>query len=534
MKTNTKNNTVEAKKLVNKNEIKNNAGNAGMLAKPNPLPLKDHELEPPMSFHERLLPKSIRRYILDTAYSLDNTAPDFLAVSIISMMAALIGSNVEIKPKRKDDWSVPCIIWTMIVGKASEKKSPAINKIKANVDDIINTQLKPKTEKQVIAYESKSRIYNNKRSSLEKSLDKAYEDDNIEKAIELQDKIEQLKKPTKPILREVYVNDSTIEALKMSLESNPIGILMLCDELSGLIATFNQPSRSHERSVYLEGFNGARGNHKVSRVTRDDVELELMFISIFGGIQPDMLQPLISKALTGEQNDGFLERFLQMSVYPLSSESKVTDHLVESSDKSKIKHILSVLASLNCPYEPLELKFDYMAQKKWDKWANEALDDQKRAPKELESFCAKRTAHCAKLALVFHLLEEADKTGPTEGFTPSLIVGVESINRAMVWMRYLKTHAERIMLSGKTQGVSNSSAKTLISRLEKLYPEFTKHELSQKGWKNLTTAEQRTNALEKLENLGYIQRKKVPCSTNNNVSKLSSIYLVHPNYKLGK
>ncbi|KOO09771.1 hypothetical protein AKJ18_37665, partial [Vibrio xuii] len=100
------------------------------------------------------------------------------------------------------------------------------------------------------------------------------------------DSLAALVEPTSVDRRDIYINDSTIEALTICAQSNPSGLTVVRDELSGLLNIFNQPNRSHERSVYLEAFNGKRNSYVIRRVGREDVTLEQLFVGLLGGIQP--------------------------------------------------------------------------------------------------------------------------------------------------------------------------------------------------------------------------------------------------------
>lgn len=110
--------------LENKITNTNGTGNTGNTGWGTPTPLDaEPSLPKPMKLRKEMLPKAFRQFIIEKSYSVDDTSPDYLAVSSVVMSATIIGSNAEIKPKKRDSWSVGCTLWTFLIGKASDKKN---------------------------------------------------------------------------------------------------------------------------------------------------------------------------------------------------------------------------------------------------------------------------------------------------------------------------------------------------------------------------------------------------------------------------
>ncbi|NOI80559.1 DUF3987 domain-containing protein [Vibrio tubiashii] len=510
------------------------AGNAGTAGTTNtdiewqvPRPLIEDTLPKALKLRDEMLPKSIRRYVLEKSFSVDNMPPDFLAVALIVMAGAMIGSNVEIEPKKNDSWRVACVIWSLLVGKASARKTPALSSAISFVDKVKTDVIAPKNKRNEAIHKVKVKRTEAARIELEKQLEDASEHGDDKIIAEIADKLSLLPDLSTPDQKEVYINDSTIEALTICAQSSPSGITVIRDEISGLLSAFSQSGRTHERALYLEGFNGKRNPYIVRRVGRDPLTLPQLFINVLGGIQPDMLAPHIQSALNGKSNDGFLERCLQMSVLPEISERRVTDFKVSEQAEFAVLHCFSKLADLDQPANPIRLKFSPKAQAKWRKWSEEAMNDEKESPAHLESYHVKRIEHCAKLAMIFHLFDEAEKTAPHEQFQPSEVVELTSLSRAMVWMRYLRSHAYRIVASTQDKVAVDSPAQVLLSRLSKFQGQFTRHSLSQKGWKSLTTAKQREEAVNTLIAHGYLKESMI---TTKQSSKPVLGLLIHPDY----
>ncbi|WP_079859521.1 DUF3987 domain-containing protein [Vibrio parahaemolyticus] len=506
----------------------NGTGNKGNTGWGTPTPLDaEPSLPKPMKLRKEMLPKAFRQFIIEKSYSVDDTSPDYLAVSSVVMSATIIGSNAEIKPKKRDSWSIGCTLWAFLIGKASDKKTPALSAALSAVEKVKKSIIAPKVAALEKSYQLKMKHFLKVKAKLDKEYEAAFEEDNDDLMSEIESKMTALKEPESFDKKEIYVNDSTIEALTVCAASCPSGLAVVRDEASGLLAIFEQAARTHERSIYLEGYNAKRTSYTIRRIGRDNVVIPQLFINILGGIQPDMLRGMIQSALCGKMNDGFLERILQMSVYPESKKRTLTDVKVSPEAEQSIIHVYSVLAHLDTPHEPFEFKFDHVAQSKWTKWSEEALRDEQNSSKELLSYHAKRTEHCAKLSLIFHLIDEASKSSIDSVFTPSLKVGVESLNRAMVWMRYLRSHAYRIIESAKCPNTEQSPALVLLKHLPDLDGQFTKSRLSTKGWTNFKTAEQRNEAIEILLRHGYIKEARIFIDSS---SKDVKGYKIHPDF----
>jgi hypothetical protein len=105
-----------------------------------------------------------------------------------------------------------------------------------------------------------------------------------------------------------------VEKLGELLRENPAGLLVLRDELVGLIATWEREGREGERAFFLEAWNGNQ-SFDTDRIGRGHISIPNLCASIFGGIQPDKLTVYLEQAAYALANDGMLQRF-QLLVYP--------------------------------------------------------------------------------------------------------------------------------------------------------------------------------------------------------------------------
>jgi Protein of unknown function (DUF3987) len=373
--------------------------------------------------------------------------------------------------------------------------------------DIINFK---SMEKQEI----ENKIIEKNGEELRQKAKEAFEEGDDIKGQELIDELSVLTKKSYAE-RNVFLMDATPEALIMRLEKNPLGVLMFRDEISGMFAAMGKQGREQERSLLLEGFNASRTPYTQERVGRDNVKLQSVHISTLGGIQPKMLVPIMQDRDSGRADDGFFERF-QLAVYPDSNNCIYTDIDNGSSNIEDVKSIFIKLAELG-ENEPQDYDFCEDAQLVWNEWAKNFTESLNHLKPDVQAIRTKYPALVAKLALVFHICEEAEQCD-FKNFAPSKKVTAASLKLALKWLDYLQEHSNKIVAFGR--GDNDISTKTLIDNLHKFKGSFTKQQLSQKDWKGLLKSEDRNRALEILEKNGYIKQ----------VSKPRKIILVHPNY----
>lgn len=484
------------------------------------------QLRPVPEFNaDELLPKQLRAYVVDHAYRMDKAPIDYAAISCVISAGALIGGSCEIQPKEKDTgWRLVPTLWGGAVGQPSTKKTPSLGCGRRLLEHAQKSVIDKFNADKMDLYAIESELAEEEADAKEEQIKEALKAGNKEKALELKRQARQAS-PKQPKIRNVIINDSTSEALAMRLENNPLGVLVFRDELSAWLLNMERADRQHERGFYLEAFNGF-GSYSQERVTRKNIELDRVIASIMGGIQPAKITPLLAGKENGTGDDGLLERLLQMMVYPDFNGMEYVDQAPNIMAEMTAKSTFEALAHLGELDQPLVFGFDGEAQKLWTEYASNMVKREKSASNQLQSMLGKYTALCAKLALVFHLLNECGSTLVGESPEPSNKIGIEHLERAIKWMTYLESHALRIMTFFKVEQ-ELAPAKLLAERLDKLGSYFTKAELSKRDWKGLTSIESRENALQALIERGYIKEVVRPPTGKG---RALVQYFVHPSF----
>ena len=475
---------------------------------PEPAPIVA-EMKPVPAFDAwTLLPEVLRAWVMDEAERMP-CPPDFIAAAALVALGSIIGARCAIKPKARDPWQIVPNLWGGIVGDPSAKKSPAWGVALKPMDRLIaNAQEAHKAE--FGEYETAKVVFEARKDAIENNIKQAARNakkgDPAVFARDLRTHSDQA--PVAPTLRRYKTNDSTVEKLGELLRENPAGLLVLLDELVGLIATWEKEGREGDRAFFLEGWNGNQ-SFDSDRIGRGHIAVPNLCVSIFGGIQPDKLTGYLEQATHALANDGMLQRF-QMLVYPDPRRWEWRDREPNKAARDAAHAVFETLADFDptawgaAPADDLArfpcFSFDAEAQAIFIEWSEDL--HQTRMPGEDEPIIRQHLAKYDKLfpalALILHLVEGAASgiRGPVDR---------QAAMRAAAWCEFLEAHARRCYGLLKDDGLR--AAQALAKKLEggKLADGFTLRDVRRNQWRNLTTDDAIQAALDWLEDEDWLR-----------------------------
>lgn len=479
---------------------------------PEPKPIQA-ALHPVPAFDpETLLPEALRGWVMDEADRMP-CPPDFVAAGALVALGAIIGARCAIKPKARDSWLIVPNLWGGIVGLPSAKKSPAIGAALKPLDRLIARAMEAH-QADLESFEADKTVFEARKDAIEGRIKAAAKDakkgdlDSIAK--ELQGHRQQ--SPETPILRRYKSNDTTVEKLGELLRENPAGLLVLRDELVGLIASWDKEGREGERAFYLEAWNG-NASFDTDRIGRGSIFIPNLCVSIFGGIQPDKLTGYLEQAANALANDGMLQRF-QLLVYPDHRPWEWRDRIPAKDARDRAFAVFDALADFDpetwgaAPVDDFakfpHFRFDEAAQEIFIEWSGDL--HRVKMPAEDHPIIAQHLAKFDKLfpalALILHLVECAatGQRGP---------VKVDSALRAAAWCDYLEAHARRCYGLLTDDGLRAAQALADKVRQGKLTDGFTARDVRRNQWRSLTTDEAVQAALDWLEDEGWLRADEV-------------------------
>lgn len=479
---------------------------------------------------ELLLPDALRDWVMDEADRMP-CPPDFVAAALVVFLGDVIGARCAIKPKSCDDWQIVPNVWGGCVGLPSSKKSPAIGAAMQPLNLLITKAMK-KHEEALGAYETDKLVFEARKDAIESRIKSAAKDPKKSDINQIAQELQTLRQDNqeKPILRRYKSNDTTVEKLGELLKENPYGLLVLRDELVGLLSSWDKSGREGDRSFFLEAWNG-NASFDTDRIGRGSVFIPNLCVSIFGGIQPDKLTRYLEQAANALENDGMLQRF-QVLVYPDQHAWEWRDRTPDKLASKRAGCVFETLAEfdpMDWGASPIDdytkfpcFRFDEEAQSIFIEWSHEL--HRNRLPFEDNPLISQHLTKFDKLfpalALIFHLVDCA-ATGNRGS------VGVESANRAAAWCTYLEAHARRCYGLLADDGLR--SAQALVTKLskDKLRDGFTARDVRRNQWRYLTSDVAVQAALDWLEDEKWLRSYEVG-GTGPGSGRCTLRYLINP------
>jgi hypothetical protein len=469
-----------------------------------------------------MLPDTLANFVVDEADRMP-CSPDYIAATLIVSAGSVIGARCAIKPKRRDDWIVTPNLFGGIVGDPSSKKSPALGTVTRFLDRLEAKEAE-KLEDAKKIYEAEKAAFEAHQSAVKASMKKAAtgKGDHLKMNAAIAD-LQDLQAPEEPKQRRFKSNDSTVEKLGDLLVHNPQGMLVYRDELIGLLASWEKEGREGDKAFYLEGWNGT-ASFNIDRIGRGSLHIKNLCISVFGGIQPDLLERYLAGITTSLDNDGRIQRF-QVMVYPNPVHWEWRDRQPVKGAREAVRNLFDRLAA----FDPVQdgatpsddfvklpyFCFDDAAQDIFIEWCTELHTKHianEQNPLMQQHFGKFEKLFCS-IALILHLAEGS--IGP---------VRATSALRAAVWCEYLAGHARRIY--GLIEAAKVATARMISRRLAegKLQDGFTVRDLVRKQWSGVTATLQAETALSILEENGHVQSQ----DCNINLGRPTVRYYVNP------
>ncbi|MBT3989753.1 MAG: DUF3987 domain-containing protein, partial [Rhodospirillaceae bacterium] len=265
------------------------------------------------------IPEPLQSWLIDAAERIQIPL-EFVAIPAIVSLSSLIGRNVGIKPKRKDDWLVVPNLWGAIVGRPGHQKSPAISEALKPLQRLA-TKAQEDYKLVAAANEASAQMASFHKKALEDRGKAAAKKGDAQTLKEIEAALTQLNLEQNEGIeteKRYAVSDSTTEKLGELLNENPSGLLLHRDELCGWLRSLDKQGREGDREFYLEAWNGT-GSYTYDRIGRGTKHIDALTLSVIGSIQPGKLSSYINSALNGGTGDDGLLQRIQMLVWPETS-----------------------------------------------------------------------------------------------------------------------------------------------------------------------------------------------------------------------
>jgi len=310
------------------------------------------------------------------------------------------------------------------------------------------------------------------------------------------------KEPQRPIDRTYWTTDATAAKLGELLATNTNGLMIERDEMSNLLRMLDDPKETQLRDLFVSGWS-AKQNFRFDRIGRGTIILPKFALSVLGGIQPGPLTSHVRKAFSGENNDGFLQRF-QLLVWPDLSGFKLVDRYPDKKSKEQIRELYeridtfdggSIGQSDEFGQNPPFIRLSPAAYEIFSGWYEPFMTNERKKAQNsaMASHLGKYPGLVGKLAIGIHVADEPCETEVSE----------RTILKVMSWVDYLTPHAERVYHA--VEQPETVVAELLLARMrnKELPPQFKAWEISSKQWKGLTDREDVKRACRLLYEYGW-------------------------------
>lgn len=410
------------------------------------------KLQETISFPVSFFPEPIEQFVNDTAKSL-SCPPDFVAMGVLVCTSVAIGNGALIEVK--NSWMEGASLYCGIIAEPGSAKTPAINKALKPLFELQERNFKE--------YDSLKAQYEIENDNYEVELESWKRDVKNKKKVKVGDKPAPPKNPT---LQQIITMDSTMEALQDTLLFNKRGILKLHDELLGFVRGMNQYRSGADRQYWLSIWSNEP--IIINRKGKEPIRISKPFVSIIGGIQPDMIEEIVKTGREGIANDGFIDRFL--FCYPDSIPARWTDDDVSEEVVNSYCEIVDRIYYSLTEDNPKILRFTGKAKALYIMWFDETENETTEPgfPTTLKNVWKKiKGLHSRILIIMFMLKWSSDSKSAKVDF-----IDEESVMYTNYIMDYFKSQARKVFQV--TQ--SNENEKRAIKLMEYVKGKGKKHE----------------------------------------------------------
>lgn len=294
-----------------------------------------------------------------------NAPYDYVGASLLTLAAALIGNA---RVAAFGDWTAPAIIWTVLVGSPSAKKSPAMAPIKRHI-----AALEAELAEEVYIRDSPA--------------------------------------------PQIHVGDVTARAAQEVAAANEKGLLINLDELSGW---WSQIRRSGGEQFWLESFGG--DSYIANRKGQPPVHIPHLSVSVLGGTQPDTIRDLVES----KTDRGFTSRWLYIYPDVISGFQRPT-----RVDQTKAAEAFRRLRRLELDNsEPIRCDLTLEAEAEAENWLRCHQGVTAKADGLWQQWSGKQDGMLLRYALILeHLWWAADQDGSVAGPTEISVLAIQAAAR---------------------------------------------------------------------------------------------------------
>jgi hypothetical protein len=463
-------------------------------------------LDPAPAFPTSFLPVCLRQWVETQADNM-GCPVDLLAVPSLVTIAGCIGRHATLRPKRHDaSWLERACLWGVIVAPKGALKTPSLMLATAPLR-AAEARYRDRWKEVLHAWELRQQAKKGKGKAKDSSG--PVDDDP---------------KPPEP---KMVTSDTTIEALADAMVESR-GMTLICDELSSWVDNMSRYNSGNDRKFYLQAHSG--GPHTVDRILRGRQIVPDCYLSVIGGIQPQVAKKAFSVSAEN-LDDGFFERFGLISYPEIPDWQGVRDREPERDYKQLVLEACIRLAEKDWLQDDIlgarPMVFLEDAQERFLEWYDDHMRAQvaNRAARERpeHGFMSKGPGLLVRLSIVMHLFRWT-----CGEFGSPRAVDLQSLSSAIgIFETYCRPMYVRVLQAfGQVRGQAGAeriAAMILKKQLAKICPS----DVRKMGWQGLREREDIFQAFAALEDIDWIVPQAASKSTPKG-GRPAEAWLVNP------
>ncbi|MEG4048444.1 DUF3987 domain-containing protein [Microcoleus sp. Pol17_C1] len=261
--------------------------------------------------------------------------------------------------------------------------------------------------------------------------------------------------PDAPVETIPYITKATWEGIAGMVGRNPIqGILWLCDELAGFLKSANQyrSGKGSDKEDLLECWSG--NGAVVARAAGTTVNVGAVSLSIYGNIQPKVLEPFLGD---GSDDNGTFARFDFVQQPPALTQ------ITLGVSKIDINPMLQALYENVDAIPMMQFELDEEARKLFVDYYNHCQRLRLNHPKQgMRAMLGKAAEKVGRVATILHCIHAAHM-----GIEVSSKIPVGQVAAAIKWVEYTTQQALSINIEVCSPDALESNLAKIISLAER-------------------------------------------------------------------
>ena len=416
-----------------------------------PLVQKQEKLLP--EFPIDCFPDAIRNYIKGTAEILQ-VPIDMVATMDLSAMSLCIQGKyqIDIKP----GWIEPLNLYTVVIGRPSERKSPALKEATQPIYDYMDEE-NERRKPQIKEYELRKKVIKGRLKNIQDELSKKNNPKcTLQEALDYQQELEALEEEeVKPV--QLIVDDITPEALARVMKDNNerIGIISAEGGIFGVMA--GRYSSFPNLDIFLKAYSGE--SYSSARVGRECIDMKHPLLTIGLAVQPKVIADIMDNE--DFRGRGLLARFLYCIPKSRIGERTYRIDTVAPEVRKEYERLCKEL--INIPDLDGFVERTIKLSNEADKLAEEFfLWIEHRLTNELESiedWAAKLHGNTMRIAGILHIVKYRLNS-------VNMLLEEDTMKSAITIGRYYLEHSKAAFdIMGMLEDKVTKDAKYIISRL---------------------------------------------------------------------